>query len=450
MAASAFQLTAAAPAAPSRVHAGHAFKLHTACCSTAAPAARQAQPLVRPSFLGQWSFQADRFILQQRTRALPPAIGAGGVAGLRAQANEVVVADSDCALDPVMAEGVQIVEYADLLAGRDITEQIRLAYGEGGLGILLVRGIPGFSEKRSRLLPLARDLARLPQGDLDALERPEFKYSIGWSHGKERLEGGRLDTAKGSFYANPISDEPAHDADAATVARHIDQFAANVWPRSSLPDLEAAFKDAGGTLVEVGRLILAAADGYVRREMGAAYEPGRLARAVSHRECAMGRLLHYFPRSREELESGAAAGRWCGWHTDHSAITGLYSALFLDPEGRPVPCPDPSAGLYIRNRAGEVVKVAIPPDMAAFQIGESAQVLSGGALRATPHCVQGPSTVECAGISRNTLAVFVQPRWNEPMSAPDGIDARAVRVGAWRPGQSFVEFAHATVMNGYG
>ncbi len=36
-------------------------------------------------------------------------------------------------------------------------------------------------------------------------------YSFGWSHGKEKLEG-KPDTAKGSFYFNPIHDRPVSNS----------------------------------------------------------------------------------------------------------------------------------------------------------------------------------------------------------------------------------------------
>ncbi len=47
---------------------------------------------------------------------------------------------------------------------------------------------------------------------------------------------------------------------------------------------------------------------------------------------------------------------------------GLTRALYLDSEGTEVTCPDPQAGLYVRTRAGQVVKVDIPPDHIAFQV----------------------------------------------------------------------------------
>ena len=43
----------------------------------------------------------------------------------------------------------------------------------------------------------------------------------------------------------------------------------------------------------------------------------------------------------------------------------------------------------MRNRKSELIKITIPPDCIAFQIGETAQIHSGGILQATPHAVKG-------------------------------------------------------------
>lgn len=86
--------------------------------------------------------------------------------------------------------------------------------------------------------------------------------------------------------------------------------------------------------------------------------------------------------------------------------------------------PDPTAGLYIRSRKGELVKATIPSDHLAFQIGETAQVHSGGLLQATPHAVRGCSM---SGISRATFAVFMEPEWDCPMTVPDGMSPEATQ-----------------------
>ena len=61
---------------------------------------------------------------------------------------------------------------------------------------------------------------------------------------------------------------------------------------------------------------------------------------------------------------------------------------------------DPESGLFVQKRSAEIKKAAIPKDCLAFQvknsgrslvlfvkIGESAQIVSGGCVEATPHTV---------------------------------------------------------------
>lgn len=132
-------------------------------------------------------------------------------------------------------------------------------------------------------------------------------------------------------------------------------------------------------------------------------------------------------------------------------------ALYYDAAGQPIPCPDPAAGLHIRSRQGATVRTVWPEDAVAFQIGETAQVMSGGVLQATPHCVRAAAA---AGVARATFAVFMEPDWREPMEPPAGTPAEDVLRGAhggllprgvpalgtrWAPGQTFGEFTDKTI-----
>jgi hypothetical protein len=116
-----------------------------------------------------------------------------------------------------------------------------------------------------------------------------------------------------------------------------------------------------------------------------------------------------------------------GWHNDHGSLTGLTPAMYFDQEGNEIPCPDPKAGLYIRSRAGKTIRVSVPSDVLAFQIGETAQVNTGGVLQATPHCVRAANV---PGVSRGTLAVFMEPEWDNKMDTPEGADKDCVLRGA--------------------
>ena len=167
---------------------------------------------------------------------------------------------------------------------------------------------------------------------------------------------------------------------------------------------------------------------------------GTLQRIVRESKCCKARLLHYYsntntlpivqdPTTTTTVVSSSSSNNddssnvnsstdddlfsnWCGWHNDHGMLTGLTSSLLLhEDNGHAVVDSqyiDPEAGLYIRNRRGELVKVSIPVDCLAFQIGETAQILSGGLLQATPHAVRASKV---ANVSRETFAVFMEPMW---------------------------------------
>ena len=355
--------------------------------------------------------------------------------------------------------------YAALARGDDLSAQIEAAYGVDGLGILTVSGVPKLSEARNGLLPLAPAFAALPEETKGKYEVPSAFYAVGWSHGREKLQG-RPDYAKGSYYANPLHNEPFSDA--KTIETYPTFAAPNVWP-DELPGLEPAFMRAGQLVHQVGCLVAAQCDKYVRSKCET-YPSHMLEEILKSSRCHKARLLHYFPASEAAapLDESEAFSSWCGWHNDHGSLTGLVPGMFFDhrdeaksdkkaasnseetPPRRstrhtraasaaPAPAkvssggavavplaasPDPLAGLYVRGRRGQLVKVALPSDHLGFQIGETAQVHTGGWLQATPHAVRG-----CAvpGVSRSTFAVFMEPEWGAMMNAPKGIDPAATQ-----------------------
>ncbi|EMS56579.1 hypothetical protein TRIUR3_15077 [Triticum urartu] len=262
-------------------------------------------------------------------------------------------------------------------------------------------------------------VANLPEDVKKGLEDPDSRYNFGWSHGKEKLESGKLDTFKGSYYANPILDVPT--ADDVLVSRYPSYCRPNIWPADHLPELEIAFKALGKLMLEVGLMLARHCDLYVMQHGVGPYDGESLEQTISRSRCHKGRLLYYFPRQfSTQKEDGDSVSSWCGWHTDHGSLTGLTCGLFMKNSVE-VPCPDSAAGLYIRTRDDRVVKVTFGEDELAYQIGETTEILSRGRLCATPHCVQAPSGVNASNVERSTFAMFMQPDWNETLNFPSEI-----------------------------
>ncbi len=120
---------------------------------------------------------------------------------------------------------------------------------------------------------------------------------MGWSHGREKLEGNKLDLGKGSFYFNPLTDnlvesmlerwqkknENEIDDDTISVLKWDESlnsikneeelkklaqsqpgfFAPNVWPTKTIPELKVVAKEVGDMIHQVGIMIAKCCDSYV-------------------------------------------------------------------------------------------------------------------------------------------------------------------------------------------
>lgn len=338
------------------------------------------------------------------------------------------------------------ISYSDLILynedddkRKSLQESLERGLGRDGLGIVSVTDVPGFQDLRKRLLPLAATLASMPKDIQKTWEDRESRYNVGWSCGKEWLGGADdskrvRDTKKGSWYANPLHDVTTNDP--TLLEKYPSYTRPNIWPRESVPELEMAFKDLGRLMYDIGIALLQAC-------CASPYHD--IARTASESTCAKGRLLCYMPHTSEEGEDLM----WCGWHRDHGSLTALCPAYYMtsDPstgEGRQledteeIECSDRDSGLFVQTRRGNLVKVLLEKDALAFQVGEALEVLTGGKLQATPHCVVASRE---KNVTRCTFALFMQPHWDQVLDCEnnDGEMCRAIE--HWHPGISFGDFS---------
>ena len=173
--------------------------------------------------------------------------------------------------------------------------------------------------------------------------------------------------------------------------------------------------------MDVGAMLAIQIDGYAKSQ--APHYPTRnLHKTITKGRSHIGRMLHYFPYDHK----GDTEDDWCGWHNDHGSLTALTSAMYTDASGQEITFPVQSGGLYAKNRFADVARITIPKEMLAFQLGECCQIMSGGVLDATPHCVVRAEELAGQGIGRNTFALFMEPDPLDRLQVPEGMDSTTV------------------------
>ena len=289
---------------------------------------------------------------------------------------------------------VVVLDYHDLVQRADhLPAEIQKAWGPDGIGLVAVQNVPDFLTTRDAFFRFAHTLAHLPSDYLeDHLSDSKSLYNAGWSYGKEKLKDDKPDTSKGSFYFHPRTDQPGSPEDRA---KYPLSYPDNVWPDEEKFKELQGFKEAGqklGQLLTDVALLLSPLVG--------------LEETLHETDKVKARLLYYYPTDNAQSEDS-----WIGWHNDSGFLTALAGDWYVnDTTGDKLDqSPDPQAGLYVTTRSGQVHKVKVPPGCMAVQLGEGTQIVSGGAVQATPHCVKGAASSTTARIS---LACFVDPKPN--------------------------------------
>jgi isopenicillin N synthase-like dioxygenase len=334
-----------------------------------------------------------------------------------------------------------ILDYADVSSdpsSKDLSSYLERAFGGSSssnngispLGIVAIRNIPGFVAAKNALLPQGHTLAHLDESYLDKhLTDAASLYNAGWSRGKEKL-GDKPDYAKASYYFNPLSDVPGTEEDRA---KYPASYPCNKWPNEDETDLQG-FKDnaknLGNIMHKTVVLLSRHIDNLAARKVKG-YKQDLLYNAMKETEKAKGRLLYYYPLE-ESNDSDAQTkpfDNWIGWHNDSGFLTSLSGDLYVNATGKSLDKSeiDPAAGLYVTDRSGESIHVSIPEDCMAVQIGEVVQILTGGVVSATPHCVRGPSpNFNGVKVARISCPCFIDSKPIYPLVAPEGCSREQV------------------------
>lgn len=209
-----------------------------------------------------------------------------------------------------------------------------------------------------------------------------------------------------------------------------------------MPNFQKEAKEMGTLMREVVTLLSRHIDAYAKEKL-TMYKDNLLYNLLKDTEKVKARLLYYFPLSysqtqeqvpESEMTTKNQEDSWIGWHNDSGFLTALAGEMYVnDVTGEILSqSPDPKAGLYIMNRSGKLVHVQIPHDCMAVQLGECVQIITGGGLAATPHCVRGVDPRSCLEdhpnihVARISQVCFIDTVPTFPLYLPKGINREEI------------------------
>lgn len=267
----------------------------------------------------------------------------------------------------------------------------------------------------------------------------------------------------------------------------------------SLHDVnEGEFNHLGDTFRNLGRCMMELGI-YLARVCDNAMQTTELEKSIIDSGSAKGRLIHYHskldglilkemskkvrlgiwsqksPVFKEICkEKSMVSDLWQQWHYDYGIFTVLTSPLFLSSTvegeclvGKEIPPLMGHSCLQLFDtRKKRVVSVKCRPESFIIQVGEAADVLSGGKLRSTLHVVSRPFGIG-GDINRETFVVFLQPSWDKVLhydgyyfdpdeEVQDGDELAEIRnkipplLARLRDGMTFAEFSRETTKQYYG
>jgi len=254
-------------------------------------------------------------------------------------------------------------------------DRILAGFGEYGLVYVANHGVD--FALRDRLYDRFVAFTERPIEAKERLAGTDIWFQRGWTPpNTERavVAGGQPDF-KECYFAAPLPTDPGCQIEYPEI------YAQNLWPDGD-DDFARDYVALGQQLHEAGLSLL----------QGVAMSLNLFEKTFDRRLEGgphVLRLLRYLPVTEAQLADGVL---WGEEHTDFNLLTVLPGGRFHDPDGAPCDRPDEGSGLYLRTRGGEKVRGAPPEGCVVAQVGQQLEILSGGALLATPHVVTAPRT----------------------------------------------------------
>ncbi|XP_059298954.1 uncharacterized protein LOC132051769 [Lycium ferocissimum] len=324
-----------------------------------------------------------------------------------------------------------------------ITRNVMENLGPDGPGLVAITGVPEASNLRGTLLPLAPRLALLNNDHRNRLLK---EHNLG---SDVSLKNPNRNVS--SFSMQLKYEQCFERSDCLVDDVEFGNRDDEEVDQDEFKKLGCTFKQLGYCMMDLGLRLAQICDKVIGGQ--------ELQQSLLESGTAKGRLIHYHSAVDNDIVREAAKrngqakakngkvnknevskdqsndyGLWQQWHYDYGIFTLLTVPIFLLSSHQETPAainnnspvsfehefPSPSGHTYLQifdPKKNQVFMVKAPSESLILQVGEAADILSKGKLRATLHSVCRPPKVN--NLSRETFVVFLQPAWSKQFSLLD-------------------------------
>uniref|UniRef100_A0A0A9GM59 Isopenicillin N synthase-like Fe(2+) 2OG dioxygenase domain-containing protein n=1 Tax=Arundo donax TaxID=35708 RepID=A0A0A9GM59_ARUDO len=358
---------------------------------------------------------------------------------------------------------------------RRVLATVGTELGRGGSGLLAVAGVPRTGILRRRLLPLARRLALMDHPTRAQLLK---KHGLGSDVPLKKLDRSVSSFAQllrhsGKLHLlESMNNTEFINGELVSPEKKLTAVGSEEPNGDDIENLGELVKELGLYMMELGILVARACDiviGEGQLEQSIADFGTAKARLIHYhsefdniviresntkrkglvrkvavrpcQSCSQSSVSRSMPCIKSEHETTVITKRgndskdssiqshggvvplshlWQEWHYDYGIFTVLTAPLFwhasmveeclISQEWCP---PDGHTHLQLCSRR-KTFSVRCSPESFIVQVGEAADILSGGKLKSTLHAVSRP--LGFADISRETFVVFLQPSWDKTLT----------------------------------
>jgi len=343
------------------------------------------------------------------------------------------------------------VPYKQLMNSEvSINVAISKAFGNDGLGLILISDVPGYKETRQNILKEGFSLLNLPLDYLKSLERPEADYQIGWASGNS-YSSNVHEYMLSSYHCRVNCEKLKYPKDPELEDKWV-----NVWP-DRLPNFRQYFQKHGVLCSEIQKQLLKRLDEYCTTNLPY-FKQNSLYNVCKSSSNIIGKLILYSPPSNFEhkLYPKGKEDTWIEFHRDYGMLTALTHSIYFEKSGKVVD--GIPSGLVVKKKDGTLVEVEFDENDILIQSGDTTFMLSGGEIVPAPHSAKITKRIP-KNVYRITFANFLEPEFDFPMELPGNLSAKQIfekdpynmqnKMTTWKDQCEYMEFLLSAIHRQY-